>query len=65
MSENLKEYQEAVQMRQEVQDNSREWLTICDEAAVIMEAKKIQEEELKSNFRKDGAWDATGRKSKR
>ena len=63
-AEDLKErVEEALKMRAEVKDTFKEWLNICDEAEVIMEATKIQEEELKNGLRNDGgAWDELGRK---
>ena len=64
MSDDFKEHvEEALKRREELKDILKEWLTICDEAEVIMEAKRVQDEELKSSFRL--AWDETGRTNDR
>ena len=64
MSEGFKKhFEEALKMREEVTDDFAECRTICDEADVILEAKRSQEETPRRSFQKEGEiWNETRRK---
>ena len=56
MLENLKKHvQEAIQGRKEVKVTFKAWLAICDESEVIMQAKKLLEQDLRQSFKTDVA----------
>ena len=58
-SEDLKTYiSEAVMTTEELKDSFEQWLAVNTEADVILDAKRVQEGDLRRSFRKDAAvWD--------
>ena len=61
----LKEHvQDAAKARIELTESFDEWLAIISEAKVVMEAKKLQEADLRHCFERDAAaWDLTEKKT--
>ena len=58
----IEHVEEALKMREEVQKVFAWWRNICDDAEVILEAKRFLERERRRSFHHDAEdWDETGR----